>query len=482
MNNSKVSPIRKKNIAVVGSGVSGLSCAWLLSQVHDVTLYEKDDRLGGHSNTVSFNLPTDSKSRAHTANDSAEKVDVDTGFIVYNPINYPNLVQLFKYFNVENCKTEMSFGISINEGQLEYSGTGLRGLFSQKSNLLKPKFWGMIRELTRFYRDAEALEQKYELDNISLGDLLERENYGKSFIYDHLLPMGAAIWSTPVDKMLNYPASSFMRFCRNHGLVQLKDRPQWRTVVGGSINYVNKLAEHFQGELKLNSRIHRIIRRDGFVYIEDHHGKQDCYDEVVLACHSDQALALLDQASDEEQRLLSCFPYQRNKAYLHTDDSLMPKRKQAWSAWNYLSAGKRDQSQQVCVTYWMNRLQPLSTETDLFVSLNPIKEPKPDKIIRSFFYDHPEFGKNALSAQKELWSLQGKQQTWFCGAYFGYGFHEDGLQAGLAVAEQLGGIERPWQLDEPSNRIHVSPRHATSIINNTANNSAKTNNNLASGS
>ena len=437
-----ITAIRPKKIAVVGSGISGLSCAWLLNKAHQVTLYEKDDRLGGHSNTVSFDLENTS-------------LDVDTGFIVFNPVNYPNLVKFFKTLDVATCETDMSFGISVNQGELEYSGTGLAGLLAQKRNLIRPSFWRMVQELMRFYRESEQVMQQQDLDQITLGELLQQKGYGKDFIYNHLLPMGAAIWSTPVDKMLNYPASSFLRFCRNHGLVQLNDRPQWSTVIGGSKQYVNKIAAQLEGKIRLNSRIHKIIRNSDHVVIEDHHGNREYYDDVVLACHSDQAIALLDEPTEDEQHLLGHFPYQRNKAYLHLDASLMPKRKAVWSSWNYLSEGKRDQSQEVSVTYWMNQLQPLNTETPLFVSLNPLRDPKDGSIIRSFFYDHPEFGREALQSQKQLWTLQGKQRTWFCGAYFGYGFHEDGLQSGLAVAEQLGGVPRPWDLDDKNSRIFV---------------------------
>lgn len=439
-----IASIRPRKIAVIGSGISGLSCAWLLNKTHQVTLYEKDDRLGGHSNTVTFPLGNN-------------EVNVDTGFIVYNPVNYPNLVEFFKTLEVETYATDMSFAASINQGELEYSGTGLGGLFAQKSNLFKPSFWRMISELLRFYKNSEAIAGQEDIDRITLGDLLQQEKYGKEFIHNHLLPMGAAIWSTPVDKMLEYPASSFMRFCRNHGLVQLQDRPQWRTVIGGSKQYVQKIAAELEGKIKLNSRIHRIIRLENEVIIEDHHGKREHYDDIVLACHSDQALSLLEDPTVDEKELLSHFPYQRNKAYLHLDDSLMPKRKAAWSSWNYLSE-QQGSAQNVSITYWMNRLQPLTTDTPLFVSLNPIKEPESGSIIRSFFYDHPEFGRHALESQKKLWSIQGKHRTWFCGAYFGYGFHEDGLQSGLAVAEQLGGIPRPWHLENKNNRIFVHDR------------------------
>lgn len=440
----KITAIRPKRIAVVGSGISGLSCAWLLNKAHDVTLYEKDDRLGGHSNTVSCEI-------------DGSDVDVDTGFIVFNPVNYPNLVKFFDHLNVATCETDMSFAVSINQGALEYSGTGLGGLFAQKSNLLSPGFWQMIRQILRFYDRSEALQKELTDERLTLGQLLKQLGYSDGFIYNHLLPMGAAIWSTPVEKMLDYPAMSFLRFCRNHGLVQLKDRPQWRTVIGGSRQYVNKIATELQGKIRLNSRIHRIVREPDQIIIEDHHGNREIYDDVVLACHSDQALTLLDKPSDHELALLKQFPYQRNKAYLHTDQRLMPKRKAVWSSWNYMAAGARDATQEVSVTYWMNQLQPLNTDTPLFVSLNPIEEPESGSIIRSFFYDHPVFEQESLVAQQALWSLQGRQRTWFCGAYFGYGFHEDGIQTGLAVAEQLGGVPRPWHLENKHSRIFVEP-------------------------
>lgn len=438
----KITPIRPKKIAIIGSGISGLSCAWLLNKTHEVTLYEKDDRLGGHSNTVSCDL-------------GANKVLVDTGFIVFNPKNYPNLVKFFETLNVETCETQMSFAVSINQGELEYSGSGLSGLLVQKSNLVRPSFWRMISQLMRFYRDSEQLLKNPSLEKMSLGQLLDQQGYTPEFIYNHLLPMGAAIWSTPVEKMLNYPASSFMRFCHNHGLLQIADRPQWRTVINGSKTYVDKIGAQLQGKIRLNTHVHKIIREQHQVIIQDNHGNSETYDDVVIACHSDQALSMLQQPTKDEQRLLSQFPYRRNKAYLHLDEGLMPKRRGCWSSWNYMSESGINKPQEVSVTYWMNELQPLATHTPLFVSLNPLHEPKKGSIIRSFFYDHPEFGFETLQNQQQLWSLQGKQNTWFCGAYFGYGFHEDGIQSGLAVAEQLGGLKRPWQLANPSSRIFV---------------------------
>ncbi|MDP1519725.1 FAD-dependent oxidoreductase [Porticoccus litoralis] len=437
-----VKPPRKK-IAVIGSGISGMSCAWLLNQSQDVTLYEKDDRLGGHSNTVTFEL-------------NQQPVSVDTGFIVYNPVNYPNLVAFFDALGVTTCETDMSFAVSINGGELEYSGSGLSGLLAQKSNLAKPQFWSMLKDLMRFYREADELLQAPENSHITLGQMLKQHNYGKAFTYNHLLPMGAAIWSVPVEKMLEYPATSFLRFCRNHGLNQLQNRPQWRTVVNGSRCYVDKIAQHLGNAVRLNTRIQSVTRYDDHVVVDDMLGNSETYDEVVFACHSDQALNLLSDASREEKSLLGCFPYQRNFAYLHQDTSLMPLRKKTWSSWNYLSSQRQDDTR-VSVSYWMNRLQPLNTEQPLIVTLNPLHMPRQGTIIRSFFYDHPLFGQASLDAQRHLWSLQGKNRTWFCGAYFGYGFHEDGLQSGLAVAEALGGVMRPWQVDDPNGRIILPP-------------------------
>ncbi|MBN0987516.1 NAD(P)/FAD-dependent oxidoreductase [Amphritea pacifica] len=440
-----ITAIRPKKIAVIGSGIAGLSCAWLLNKAHRVTLYEKDDRLGGHSNTVRFDL-------------DGTQVDVDTGFIVFNPVNYPNLVKFLEHINLPTCATDMSFAVSVDSGRLEYSGTGLNGLFAQKRNLISPAFWSMIRDLMRFYRNADRMMADPSLANLTLEQLLNQHGYGDRFIYDHLLPMGAAIWSTPVQQMLRYPALSFLRFCQNHGLLQINDRPQWHTIPGGSIGYVSRIATELEDNVRVNSRIHKIIRHPDFVVIEDLHGAREHYDEVVLACHADQALALLDKPTAQEQQLLSSVPYQRNRAYLHLDESLLPQNKKVWSSWNYMASGSTRDERQVSVSYWMNRLQPLTTEQPVIVSLNPPKEPAADKLVRSFFYDHPAFDQNSLTQQQNLWSLQGQQKTWFCGAWFGYGFHEDGLQSGLAVAEQLGGIPRPWHLDTPNSRIIVTPR------------------------
>ncbi len=440
-----VQAIRPLRIAVIGSGISGLASAWLLSQQHQVTLFEKDDRLGGHSNTVEV---------PH----GEGAVAVDTGFIVYNPVNYPNLVKFLDTLGVSSRETDMSFGLSLDQGRLEYSGCGLAGLFAHKRNLFSPRFWFMLKDLWRFYAAAPGYCTDPETAQLTLGQLLQREQYGAAFIQDHLLPMGAAIWSTPVDMMLEYPALAFLRFCQNHGLVQLSDRPQWRTVSGGSRSYVNKVAAVLRdrGGIRLNSHIRRIVRPAGRIELEFLHGEREIFDHVVLACHANQALALLQSPSVDEQKLLGAFSYQRNRAVLHSDQALMPKRKAAWASWNYLAESMHAPHRDVSVSYWMNRLQHLPDALPLYVTLNPLREPAPGTIHRSFLYEHPTFSLASLAAQEQLWDLQGRHNTWFCGAYFGYGFHEDGLQSGLAVAEALGGIPRPWVLDDPNHRIHVT--------------------------
>jgi len=424
------------DVAVIGSGIAGLASAWLLSKRHRVTLFEKDDRPGGHSNTVS--LPGPSGPMA-----------VDTGFIVYNEPSYPNLTALFRHLGVETKASDMSFAVSLDGGALEYSGSGLAGLFAQPRNLLRPRFWGMLSELLRFYR--EAPRRVRERPGLTLGAFLEAEGYGEAFVEDHLLPMAAAVWSSPATAMRDYPAETFVRFCENHGLLRIKDRPVWRTVTGGSRRYVARLLEDFAGDLQLNAAVRRVRRDSGGVVVERRNGDLQRFDAAVLAVHADQALALLADADAEEAALLGAVPYHRNLAILHEDPALMPKRRAVWSSWNYLGG----EAGAPCVTYWMNRLQGLPPGRDLFVTLNPPERPREETILRSFLYDHPAFGPTSTEAQRRLWRIQGRGGLWFCGAWCGAGFHEDGLQAGLAVAEALGAPRRPWQVAEESGRIHL---------------------------
>lgn len=432
-------PGQSFDIAVIGSGIAGLSAAWLLSQRHRVTLYESASRPGGHSNTVEVAT-------------TRGIVPVDTGFIVYNENTYPNLTALFAHLDVPTKPSEMSFAVSLDDGALEYAGTDLGGLFAQRTNIFRPRFWSMLRDLRRFYREAPA-EVATLSAGVTLGDYLDTRGYGRAFQQDHLLPMAAAIWSASAERLRDYPARHFIRFCHNHGLLKFTDRPVWRTVDGGSRDYVRKLLAGI-AETRLGQAARSIRRRRDQVVVQDRLGEQQVFDHVVLACHADQALALLDDPSEREAALLGAFGYTGNRAVLHGDARLMPRRRAVWASWNYL--GCRGRTDEVNVTYWMNRLQGLTDVPPLFVTLNPVIEPAGDSVLYEEVYDHPRFDTDAMRAQAGLWSLQGRQRTWFCGAYFGAGFHEDGLQSGLAVAEQLGGVRRPWVVPNESGRIIVT--------------------------
>ncbi|KAB1115124.1 NAD(P)/FAD-dependent oxidoreductase [Neorhizobium galegae] len=436
---------RRLNIAVVGSGISGLSAAWLLSHRHDVTVYEAADRIGGHSNTVEFESPNG-------------PVAVDTGFIVYNETTYPNLTALFRTLEVPTTISDMSFAVSLNGGAFEYSGGTGSGLFAQKTNLVRPRFWSMMRDLLRFYRNAPR--DLAVMGSVSLDDYLNRNGYGRAFRDDHLYPMAAAIWSTPAMEVGSYPAAGFIKFCSNHGLLELWNRPVWRTVKGGSREYVARLSRRFADRIRLSTPVEAIRRRPGSVEIRDSQGRVSVFDDVVIATHADQALRMLGDANDEERRILGAFRYSCNEAVLHGDTAVMPKRRAAWSSWNYVADTRADTGNgptQPSITYWMNRLQPLGTAPPTFVTLNPLRAPREETVIRRDTYEHPVFDLATDRAQQEIWSLQGLRNTWFCGAHFGSGFHEDGIQAGLAVAEDLGGVRRPWQVEEESARIVRRP-------------------------
>ncbi len=435
-----------KRIAVIGGGISGLSSAWLLSQRHEVTVYEAGSRLGGHSHTVDAQV-------------DGVRVPVDMGFIVYNELTYPNLTALFAHLGVATRATDMSFAVSLEGANVEYGGVGLAPLLGRPSNLLRPRFWGMLRDLIRFYREA-PLDRPALSDDVSLGDYLDTAGYGVAFQQDHLLPQAAAIWSAPVETIRDLPASAFIRFFENHGLLQLAGRPLWRTVEGGSRAYVEKLAQPFAERARTGVSV-KSVRRDGDgVWVSDSRGVSERFDDVVIAVHAREALAMVHQPTVRERATLGAFGYTRNLAVLHTDVRLMPRRSAVWSAWNYLGALDVDGRRQLCVTYWMNMLQGLKTPRPLLVTLNPVTAPDPSQVLNTEVFEHPLFDGAALRAQRQLWSLQGQGGLWYCGAHFGAGFHEDGLQAGLAVAEALGGVRRPWQVPNESDRIHLSPAAA----------------------
>ena len=433
---------KRQRIAVIGSGIAGLSAAWLLAQRHSVTLFEHDGRPGGHSHTVDLDLPEG-------------RVPVDTGFIVFNERTYPNLTALFAHLGVASRVTDMSFAASLDNGSFEYSGTNLRGLFAQRRNLLRPRMWRMISDILRFYRQSRIAAAPGR-GEVTLGDYLVQAGYGASFIRDHLLPMGGAIWSTSADQMLQHPLRSFVRFCDNHGLLQLVDRPSWRTVVGGSRSYVDRLLTDHRLDLQLGARIARATRQALGPSLQFEDGGSEFFDAIVMATHADEALKLLGSPTRQESQLLGAMRYQENTAVLHGDIGLMPRRRSAWSSWNVMSdKADHDADTQICVSYWMNRLQHLPIEQSVFVTLNPNRAVREDLVWAEFDYAHPLFDRHAMNAQKSLWQLQGQGGIWYCGAYFGAGFHEDGLQAGLAVAENLGNVRRPWKVREPSGRIHL---------------------------
>jgi len=444
---SHLSPsAQPQSVAIIGTGIAGMSAAWMIARCHKVTVFEKNWRLGGHSNTV----------EAPTVDGP---VPVDTGFIVFNDRNYPNLVALFDHLGVETSDSDMSFAASIDNGALEYSGTDFNGLVGQRRNVFNLRYWRMIRDILRFYREAPKLlrDTSGVFDDISLGDYLAKNKYSAAFIEDHLLPMGAAIWSTKASDMLVYPARAFIRFFDSHGLLTLTDRPQWKSVVSGSWSYVEKLTASYRDSIRLGAGAVR-VRRDGEkVVVTDEQGHTQTFDHVVIAAHADEALTMLEDPDGNEQSILGSFQYTDNRAVLHKDPSLMPQRRRVWSSWNYLSESGASDEDALCVTYWMNRLQQLPTQENIFVTLNPMREP--ETVLKSIDYQHPLFNRAALAAQSRLSQIQGSRNTWFCGAYFGHGFHEDGLQSGLAVGEMLTGARRPWVVEGESNRIaHTFPR------------------------
>jgi predicted NAD/FAD-binding protein len=408
-----------------------------------VTLYEAEGRPGGHSNTVP--VPT-----------GETMTPVDTGFIVFNRKNYPNLNALFGHLGVETVDTDMSFAASLDEGRLEYGSTGLNCMLGQRENVVNWRFLQMLRDILRFYAAAPKLLKDASLEALSLGEYLDRGRYSEAFVEDHLLPMGAAIWSTTAAQMRAYPLFAFVRFFMCHGLLELTRRPIWQTVKGGSAQYVQKMLAAL-GDVRLATGAVSVRREFGAVTIVDATGQRQKFDDVVIATHADQALKLLADADETEHALLGRFGYTDNEAVLHSDASLMPKRKRVWSAWNYIGESGEPGERPLCVTYWMNMLQGLDPAHPLFVTLNPTRDIAPDKFIRSFSYTHPLFDRDAVEAQQDLWRLQGNRHTYFAGSYFGHGFHEDALQAGLAAAEAVGGVRRPWNVANESGRIALRP-------------------------
>ena len=414
-------------IAVVGSGISGLAAAWLLSRRHQVVLYEADTRLGGHTHTVDVTL-------------DGRSFPVDTGFLVFNHRTYPHLARLFDQLGVETVASDMSFSVRLDAPAIEWAGTRLDTVFGQRRNLARPAFWRMLADILRFNR--EAVREADLASGMALGDYLRARGYGAPFIEWYLLPMAAAIWSCPAARMLEFPLASFVAFCRNHGLLQMFDRPQWRTVKRGGREYVNKLAAELH-DVRLGHPVEAVRPRGGSIELlsGDHAAR---YDQVVLACHSDQSHAMLAAHYPIQARLLKRIPYQTNRAVLHSDASVLPRRRQLWSAWNYQSGDGRLSERPVAVHYLINRLQPLPTETPVIVSLNPLSPIDPVRTHGEFEYSHPVFERHATAVQKQIEAANGRDGVWLAGAWMGYGFHEDGLASALRVARRLDAVA-PWQ-------------------------------------
>ena len=402
-------------IAVIGSGISGLSAAYYLSKKYKVDLLEQDNHFGGHSYTYKINKEN-------------KTISVDLGFIVFNELTYPNLLNFFKELDIAYEKSDMSFAVSVQNTKIEYGGRGLKALFANKTNILNLNFLNMIREIISFYKTAPSLLNK-DIEKETLGSYLNKTRSSKYFINFHIIPMVAAIWSMPFLEAKNMPLKLFLNFFINHGLFRLKNRPQWFTVSNRSKTYVNKVLKKISGEHFKNYKVNKISRSKENVRISIGNEHID-YDHVILASHADQSLKMIDNPSSEEKRILGEFKYVSNEAILHTDKNLMPKNKLAWSSWNSIS--KEDLSE-TCVTYWLNNLQNLKCEENYFLTLNPIQKIEENKIITKVNFTHPYFNSQTTKLQEELFSLQGKRRTWFCGSYFGYGFHEDGLKSSIEM-------------------------------------------------
>ena len=407
-------------IAIIGTGISGLGAAYLLNKTHDITVFEKNAYIGGHTRTIE--VPT-----------GETKTPVDTGFIVFNNWNYPNLLGLFNELDVPYQKSDMSFGVSINDGWLEY---GSSGMFAQKKNIFRPAYWGMLSDILRFNKQALAYIEKNA--DITLQECLDELNMGEWFRRYYLLAMGAAIWSCPIDTIMKFPARTFLQFFKNHGLLSVNNRPQWYTVTGGSREYVRRLTDSFKDKIKLNSAV-QTVSKDGEKWSVD----GEVFDQVIFACHADEAMKMLDNHAPYKD-VIGQFDYQTNKIIVHSDTSFMPREKKCWASWIYLSEGREDKNNAVSLSYWMNNLQGLDPAYPLIVTLNPGRRPQEDLILDEHEFSHPIFDLKAIKAQDRIGQVQGKNGIWFCGAYQRYGFHEDGLLSAVNVAKAMS-VDIPWE-------------------------------------
>lgn len=410
-------------IAIIGSGIAGLTCAHLLNRRHDVTVFEAGDWVGGHTHTVQVSV-------------EGRQYAVDTGFIVFNDWTYPNFIRLLGQLGVSFKPTEMSFSVNDPDSGLEYNGNNLNSLFAQRRNLLSPGFWGMLRDIVRFNKEAQRDLNELRIDaDMTLDDYLKAGGYGERFILHYIVPMGAAIWSMSMAEMLNFPLQFFVRFFKNHGLLSVSDRPQWQVIEGGSSAYIAPLTAAFKDRIRLNCPVKRVDRDEHGVVIHSPAGIEH-FDKVVFACHSDQALQILASPSEAERAILGALPYADNEVVLHTDTQLLPTRKLAWASWNYRLSGAGHTH--AAVTYGMNILQGIESDTTFCVSLNQSAGINPDKVLARFTYAHPQFSLAAVAAQNRWAELDGVRHTHYCGAYWANGFHEDGVVSALRVAAAFG--------------------------------------------
>ena len=424
-------------IGIIGSGVSGLSAALFLQSKHDVTLYEKNDYLGGHANTIKINI-----------ND--KNYDVETGFIVLNDHNYPNFIELLKYLNIKTNVSSMSFSVSADQGSFEYSSSYV-GLLSQSKNIIDPLYWSMLRDINYFYNNSTKDASKGP-ENETLGDFLKRCNYSERFINYHIIPMAASIWSCPKKQIVNFPIKNLLNFFKNHKLLNLFDRPNWKTVVGGSQNYVRAISEKLSGPIHKGVKVKSIVKSDKGVRIYSDKGYKS-FDCIVLACQANESYTLLKKNFSKHESLLRNFSYQKNLSIVHSDINYMPKRKSIWSSWNYIV--NPENTQNLSITYWMNELQNIKSDKPIFVSLNPHKLPNPKLIYSQHSYFHPVFDKNAINIQKQLNQLQGQNNIWFCGAWTGYGFHEDGIISAINLAKSFDCLP-PWLKKDRTEMLHAA--------------------------